>query len=157
MFLSSVIEPGLKVTDDKLVFSCVKPTFGDYLIVFVINSLAIPLSWYTTKDYFYAALSLMFYWILSYSLIDDEFSTEIDLKGNEIRIQKCKTGRVKWIRVSQADELINAEVVEIRSSKKESATSSYRYFQGFDRYLVQASRNLNKKHLCTKIGWIWNL
>lgn len=106
----NVIRPNLKRTETTLTFTAVQPSDGDYLMVAFVCLVSIPLAWYTTKHLHYAIASVIFYWVLAYSLIDDTFITVID-KNGLVEVKKYKTGRIKWIRAAQADELINVRQV----------------------------------------------
>ncbi len=101
------IDTNLKKTKDVLSFNAVKPGVGDWIFVGIIAVGAIPLAWYTVKSVHYTIALIFFYWVLAYSLIDDTFETIIDKKENSVKVTKWKTGRIKYVRVSPADELIN--------------------------------------------------
>lgn len=109
MFLSQLrsVDPEIVISEDRMTFTVVKPNSGDWLMVALIVVISIPLAWYTTKNWHYALLSALFYWGMAYTLIDDTFKTVVDKTNNLISVSKSKFGRVKWVRASAADELID--------------------------------------------------
>ncbi|KAI8895557.1 hypothetical protein BC833DRAFT_622923 [Globomyces pollinis-pini] len=113
----SKIKPKVIISKNRLEFTAIEPLIGDYIFVGIIILLAIPLSWYTTRHTYYFIASMLLYGGLAYSLIDDKFQTTIDKDKNTIEVRKTKLGQVKWVRVSNASELVNAEVVSVVDGK----------------------------------------
>ena len=134
MFFSKIIRPNCKKSADgtKLTFTAIKPTLGDYFIFLFLFSFSVFFTFQSlglSKEFPFAAggqkigylfFIILFYFFLFFSLIDDQFDVLIDKKNNFVQVKKLKCSRVKWIRRTVADELINAEVVECCERKFKS-------------------------------------
>jgi hypothetical protein len=78
--------PNLVKTKTSLVFTAVEPTVGNWLLVALICFASIPLSWYTTRELNLSIISIIFYWTLAYTMIDDKFVTSIDKEKNLVKV-----------------------------------------------------------------------
>jgi hypothetical protein len=94
-------------TKNRIEIVLIEPQRADWIYISTIVIISFPLAWYTTPDWKYFAVCLVFYWLLAYSLVEDTFVTVIDIGKNSVEVTQSKLGFTKMIRASNCDELIN--------------------------------------------------
>ncbi|KAI8854739.1 hypothetical protein BC829DRAFT_486068 [Chytridium lagenaria] len=119
------ISPHIHKNNDHLTITLIEPTMADYTvatIVFIVGTVFLSV---TYAEIWVRILTVLSFALISYQMIDDTFVTEIDRRkpgsgvgSNRVAVIKKKLGRISWMRVASADELVRAVLVEDDVTKK---------------------------------------